>query len=125
MSKKSNLKITVLFVLSVSLIIAAMTAYLLTIYYRHVCFHLLGGFCESMIEKNPDARQAVLEVLKTRGFRMTGENALSNFGYDPSNLGIADTPSFWIAAFSFWQAAYCSFSLSGIGIGNRMPASRL
>ncbi len=101
MSKKSNLKITVLFVLSVSLIIAAMTAYLLTIYYRHVCFHLLGGFCESMIEKNPDARQAVLEVLKTRGFRMTGENALSNFGYDPSNLGIADTPSFWIAAFSF------------------------
>ena len=101
MSKKSNLKITVLFVLSVSLIIAAMTAYLLTIYYRHVCFHLLGGFCESMIEKNPDARQAVLEVLKTRGFRMTGENALSNFGYDPSNLGIADTPSLWIAAFSF------------------------
>lgn len=54
MNKKSNIKITVLFVLSVSLIVAAATAYLLTIYYRQVYFHLLGGFCESMIEKIPD-----------------------------------------------------------------------
>ena len=54
MSKKSNIKITILFVLSVSLIVAAMTTFLLTIYYRQLCFHILGGFCESMIEKNPD-----------------------------------------------------------------------
>ena len=42
MSKKSNLEITVLFALSVSLIVAAMTTYLLTLYYRYVCFHILG-----------------------------------------------------------------------------------
>lgn len=101
MSKKSNLKITVLFVLSVSLIVAAMTTYLLTVYYRHVCFHLLEGFCEKMIERNPDSRQTVLELLKTHDFQATGENALSNFGYDPSNLGITDTAAFWIAALSF------------------------
>lgn len=101
MSKKSNIKITILFVLSVSLIAAAMTTFLLTIYFRQVCFHILGGFCESMIEKNPDFKQAVLELLKTQDFLMTGDNILSNFGYYPSNLGITDTTALWIAAFSF------------------------
>ena len=113
MSKKSNIKITILFVLSVSLIVAAMTTFLLTIYYRQLCFHILGGFCESMIEKNPDFKQAALELLKTQDFHMTGENILSNFGYYPSNLGITDTTVLWIAVlvflaggilflFSFW-----------------------
>jgi len=122
MSNKSNVKITVLFTLSVSLIVTATTTYLLTVYYRNLCFHILGGFCESMIEKNPDSRQAVLELLKTQDFYMTGENILSNkfdnyvisnYGYYPSNMGIMDTTSLWIAVlvflaggilflFSFW-----------------------
>ena len=101
MSKKSNTKITILFVLSVSLIVAATTTYLLAVYYRQVCFQILGGFCESMIEKNPDSRQAVLELLKTQNFHMTGNNILSNFGYDPSNLGITDTAALWIAILVF------------------------
>ena len=122
MSKKSNIKLTVLFVLSVSLIVAAMTTYFLTLYYRHVCFRILGGFCDSMIENHPDSRQAALEVLKTQDFYMTDKNILSNkfdnhvisnFGYYPSNLGITDTTVLWIAVlvflaggilflFSFW-----------------------
>ena len=111
MSKKSNIKITVLFVLSVSLIVVAMTTYLLTLYYRHVYFQILGGFCESMIENNPDSRQAVLELLKTHDFHVTGENILSNkfdnhvisdFGYYPSNLGITDTTALWIAVLAFF-----------------------
>ena len=101
MSKKSNRKITVLFVLSVGLIVAAMITYLLTVYYRQVCFRILGGFCESIIEKNPDSKQAVLELLKTQDFHMTDENILSNFGYDPLNLGIMDTTALWIAVLSF------------------------
>lgn len=101
MSKKSNIKITVLFVLSVSLIVAAITTYFLTLYYRHVCFHILGGFCDSMIENNPDSRQAVLELLKTHDFHMTGENVLSDFGYYPSNLGITGTTALWIAVLAF------------------------
>ncbi len=122
MSKKSNIKITILFVLSVGMIVTAMTTYLLTIYYRQVCFHILVGFCESIIEKNPDSRQTVLELLKTQDFQITGEKILSNkfdnheipnFGYYPSNLGITDTTALWIAIlvflagsilflFSFW-----------------------
>lgn len=101
MSKKSNIKITVLFVLSVSLIVSAITTYFLAIYYGHVCFRALGGFCESLIEKSPDSRQTVLELLKTHDFHMTSENILSNFGYDPSNLGITDTTFLWIALFGF------------------------
>lgn len=110
MIKKSTVKITILFVLSVSLLVAATTTCLLTIYYRQVYFHLLGGFCESVIEKNPDARQVVLEVLKTQDFHRTSENKLSNkfddytisnFGYSPSNLGITNTAVLWIAALGF------------------------
>ncbi len=74
MSKKSNNKTTVLFVLSVSLMVAAITAYILTVYYSHVCFHILGGFCEGIINQNPDSGKVVLELLKTQNFRMTGEN---------------------------------------------------
>lgn len=48
MSKKSNMKLTVFFVLSVSLIVAAVVTFFLTLYYRHVCFQTLGGFCERM-----------------------------------------------------------------------------
>ena len=102
MSKKSNITITILFVLSVSLIAIAAATYLLTIYYRQVCFHILGGFCDSMIEHNPGSRQAVLEVLKTQDFYMTDKNILSNFGYYPSNLGITDTTVLWIAIFVFF-----------------------
>ncbi len=101
MSKKSNIKTTIPFVLSVALIVAATTTYLLTVYYRQVCFQILSGFCERMIEKDPDTRQAVLDLLKTHDFHMTGENIVSNFGYDPSNLGITDTTAHWIAIFVF------------------------
>lgn len=101
MSKKSNIKMTVLFVLSASLIAAAATTYLLTCYYRRVCFHILGGFCESIIHQKPDSRQAVLELLKTQNFRMTGENILSDFGYDPSNMSIMGTAVLWIAVLGF------------------------
>ena len=101
MSKKSDITITVLFVLSVSLIATAAATYLLTIYYRQVCFQILGGFCERLMNKNPDSQQTVLELLKTQDFHMTGENIISSFGYSPSNLGIADTTALWTAILGF------------------------
>lgn len=87
--------------LSTGLIVTAATAYFLTVYYSHVCFHILGRFCESIIENNPDSRQTVFELLKAQDFHMTGENILSNFGYYPSNLRIMDTTALLIAALSF------------------------
>lgn len=101
MSKKSNMKITVLFVLSVSLIVAAIVTFFLTLYYRHVCFQLLGGFCERMLQKYPDSRQNVLELLKAQDFYKTDENILSAFGYQPSNLGVVHPILIWIAVLGF------------------------
>ena len=121
MSKRVNIKITVLFVLSVSLIAAAAAAFFLTFYYRHVCFQILGGFCEGILQKNPDSRQTVLELLKTQVFDTApregspyllwdtraieqsqgSQNLLSAFGYDPSNLGIGGTAVVWAAVFGF------------------------
>ncbi len=114
MIKKSNIKLTVLFVLSVSLLAAAVITFLLTSYYRQVCFYIIGDFCERMIEKMPDSRQIVLELLKTQDFHMAGENMLSNksgshmlsnFGYNPSNLGITDTTALWTAVLGFLAGA--------------------
>ena len=103
MNKKSNRKMTVLFVLSVSLIVAAIITFSLTFYYRSVCFQMLGGVCESIIQKYPDSRQYILELWKTQDLYImgVGENTLSAFGYHPSNLRIADTTVLWIAVFGF------------------------
>lgn len=115
MSKKSNVKIEILFVLSVSFIVAAAITLLLTFYYRYVCFQELGGFCERIIQRYPDSRQYILELLKTNDFYAASrnENILSAFGYHPSNLGMEGTTVLWIAVsvflaggilflFSFW-----------------------
>ena len=115
MSKKSNVKITAMLVLSVSLVVAAAITILLTIYYRYVCFQVLGKFCGEIIQKYPDSRQCILELLKTQDLYAANknENILSAFGYHPSNLGIAGTAVLWIAVvvflaggilflFSFW-----------------------
>ncbi len=90
-----------LFVLSVSLIVAAIITFFLTLYYRHACFQMLGGLCERMIQKYPDSRQNVLEVLKAQDFYETDENILKAFGYQPSNLRIADTTVLWITVLGF------------------------
>ncbi|MGN0348502.1 MAG: sensor histidine kinase [Roseburia sp.] len=103
MSKKSNVKMTALFVLSVSFIVAAAITLLLTFYYRDVYFQTLGGFCERIIRKYPDSKPYILELLKTKDFYAANrnENILSAFGYHPSNLGIAGTAVLWIAVFVF------------------------
>ena len=107
MSKKSNVKITALFVLAVSFIVAAAITLLLAFYYRYVCFRALGGFCERIIQKYPDSRQYILELLKTKDFYAANknENILSAFGYQPSNLEILSATVLWIAVFVFLTGA--------------------
>lgn len=103
MSKKSDGRITIMFVLSVSFITAAAITLLLTVYYRYECFQILGGFCEKMIQEYPDSRQYIFELLKTQDFYVANGNktVLSTFGYHPSSLDMADTIVFWMAGFVF------------------------
>ena len=111
MNKKSNIKMTILLVLSVSLIVAAVTTFFLTMYYHHACFHMLDGFCERVIEKHPDFEQNVLEILKEQNFYTAGEDTssggldahvLSAFGYGPSDLRIADATVLRIGILGFF-----------------------
>ncbi len=101
MSKKSNIKTTVLFVLSVSLITAGIITCSLTLYCRRVCFQMLEGFCESMIWKCPDSRQSVFALLKAQDFYTADENILTAFGYQPSDLHIIHPPLLGIAFLGF------------------------
>ena len=103
MSKKSDGRITIMFVLSVSFLTAAAITLLLTVYYRYECFQILGGFCEKMIQEYPDSRQYIFELLKTQDFYVANGNqtVLSTFGYHPSSLDMADTIVFWMAGFVF------------------------
>lgn len=101
MSKKSNIKIMVLFVLSINLIVVAIITFILTLYYRHVCFQMLGGFCEGIVQKYPNSRQNVLELLKEQDFYKTDENILTSFGYQPSNLDIIHPILLWVDVLGF------------------------
>ena len=102
MSKNSNIKMTVLFALSVSLIVASIITFFLTLYCRHACFRILGGFCEKVIQKYPDSRQNIFDLLKTQDFYKSDENILTAFGYEPSNLAIVSPLLLWIAILGFF-----------------------
>ena len=96
---------TILFVLSVSLIVAAIITFFLTLYYRHACFQMLEGFCERMIQKYPNSRQNVLEILKAQDFYETDKTILKAFGYQPSNLSIVHPILLWIAILGFFAGS--------------------
>lgn len=105
MSKRFNIKITVLSVLSVSLIVSSVITCILTFYYHHKCFQILSGFCEKVIQIEPHAKQAVFEVLKTQDFYAADRNGyvdsiLPSFGYQPSHLKM-DPTVLWIACLGF------------------------
>ncbi len=123
MNKKANIKMTVLLVLSVNLTAAALITFFLTLYYHHACFQMLGGFCERLIRKYPDARQNALEVLKAQDFYKTDENILTSFGYQPSNLDIAHPLLLWIPILGF--SAGVILFLFSFWYWHRKSASRI
>lgn len=84
MSVQRNRRIFFLFVCSVSLITAAVTAFLTSEYQNRRQFQLLGIICQNIIEKQPEAEQAVLAVLKeykSNPAENTGVHMLCSFGY--------------------------------------------
>ncbi len=88
MNGKKN-RLTILFVLSVSLLTASLITVLLTYYYCNVQFQSLDGFCGEIIKENPDSQQTVLEILKSKKLypiANTDESVLLSFGYKPSDF---------------------------------------
>lgn len=89
MNKEKNNKLLILFVLAVSFVAVSLTTVLLTYYYSNIQFQIFGDFCGEIIEKYPDSKQEVMEVLKTNK-SYTGvskdENVLYSFGYRQSDF---------------------------------------
>lgn len=109
MSKRKNIILFLGLVLSVSLITTSFMAILMANYYNRTQFDVLGTVCENIIEKQPEARYTVLEVLKEYTSQpnvQLDDNILSSFGYHPSDfLGFTHTSSGIFAGISFMLAA--------------------
>lgn len=117
MRKGTNFKLAFIAVLSVSFTVASLITFWVAYYYGSLQFQLLGDFCGGILEKRPDCKQAILEVLKsdsTSPAASAGENILLSFGYQQSDFFGINGKVFWAASlgvfaggslflFSFWQ----------------------
>lgn len=84
MNRRKDSGMTVIFVLAVSLIAASLTAVLLAIYYSYLQFRMLGSICRQIMERQPETKQIIMEVLKgykERPAAQSEENILETFGY--------------------------------------------
>lgn len=103
MNEKKN-RLTILFVLSVSLLTASLITVLLTYYYCNVQFQALDGLCSEIIKEYPDSKQTVLEILKSKKSYPTigtNESILRSFGYKPSDFWNMNEQIFVIASMIF------------------------
>jgi len=89
MSERKNIAILTVFVLSVSLFAASITAMLLTHYHNRTRFQVLGEICQEIIENQPEAEQAILSALKEYKYNpaiSADENIISAYGYQQTDF---------------------------------------
>lgn len=89
MNERKNIWVTIILMLAASLFSASLTAAFLTDYYGHAEFQTLGGICQKIVEKQPEAKQAVLSTIKefkNQTAAQTEENMLLSFGYRQSDF---------------------------------------
>ena len=89
MSERKNISILIGFVLSVSLVSTALATFLLANYYNHAHRIALGQISQKIIEKQPEAEQAILSVLKDYQHdpdMPTEENIIWRYGYQQTDF---------------------------------------
>ena len=77
-------RMTLMLALSVSFAITALTAIFLSHYFAQKQFQMLGNVCGQVMERCPDSKHVILEVLKKReafAAVTVSENILTSFGY--------------------------------------------
>ncbi len=119
MRKGTNFKLAFIAVLSVSFTVASLITFLVAYYYGCLQFQLLGDFCGGILEKRPDCKQAILEVLKsdsTSPAASAGENILLSFGYQQSDFFGINGKVFWGASFGVFAGGSLFLFPSGSGI---------
>lgn len=88
MSSRKNMFITLGAVLSVSLLVAALTAALVSFYDSRASFAVLDGICGQVLAKDEQAGEILLQTLKeyTTGEGAKGQAVLSKWGYQASDF---------------------------------------
>ncbi len=89
MKERKKTGVFLCFVLSVSIITSSITALLLAGYFNHIHFQRTGYFLQEILEKQPEIKQTILEVLKEskeKPMEWSGENILTAFGYQKNHF---------------------------------------
>lgn len=89
MSERKNIPVLIGFVLSVSLLSTSLATFLLANYYNHAHRIALGQISQKIIEKQPEAEQAILSVLKDYQHDPdipTEENIIWRYGYQQTDF---------------------------------------
>lgn len=89
MTGRKNIVILTALVLSVSLLAVSITTMLLANYYNRAHMQALGEICGKIIEKQPEAEQAIMEAIKEYKYEPAGlpeENIILTYGYKPSEF---------------------------------------
>ena len=89
MSERKNIAILIGFVLSVSLLSTSLVTLLLANYYNHAHMIVLGQISQEVIEKQPEAEQAILSVLRDYQYDPdipTEENIIWRYGYQQTDF---------------------------------------
>lgn len=88
MSSRKNMFITLGAVLSVSLLVAALTAALVSFYDSRASFAVLDGICGEVLERDEQAGEVLLQTLKeyTTGEGAKGQAVLAKWGYQASDF---------------------------------------
>ncbi len=88
MSSRKNMFITLGAVLSVSLLVAALTAALVSFYDSRASFAVLDGICGEVLERDEQAGEVLLQTFKeyTTGEGAKGQAVLSKWGYQASDF---------------------------------------
>lgn len=103
MRRQESTRITILPYLAVSLAAAILTAFFLTMYYSRLQFNRLGAFFGEILKAQPDARQTVLEALKTTDWSLASgaQNSLQSYGYQPADFSQSGPTVYLIAFLAF------------------------
>lgn len=128
MSGKRNLWVTLGWVVSVSLIAAAVSAWLVSCRCSQLQFELLNAVCGEMAEQEPEARRTIAAALKTctegNSDGAARDDFLSALGYNPSDFsGLAYRQSILFILTGF-IAGISLFSLTFL-YRNKMETMRI
>lgn len=127
MNSRKNIAVTILLVVSVSAVTAALTVLLLSNHYSGVQFQNLEGLCRVLIEEKVSNRDALLEVIKeNRGANgkvkwKDGDKILESFGYYAADFTdeewengrttaavcLGASVFIFLAAFIYWHNREC------------------